>query len=185
MWEMVENNANVPTDEELVALARAGDSDVSGQLVARHYDSCLKRALLIMQNRGDAEDEVQNACWKALQCLDQYRGEGTFAAWLGRIVENQCLMRIRQERSAYFVHLDELNRENLKVELVGQTEGPEDQLGLGRGGHAFAERGVPDAAHLADRHAASRSRADVDARRCRPVGSVGSGCEVQVDARQG
>jgi RNA polymerase sigma-70 factor (ECF subfamily) len=129
MRETLEKDVNIQTDEELIALARTGDSDAFGQLVGRHYNSCVKRALVIMQNRGDAEDEVQNACWKALQCLDQYRGEGTFAAWLGRIVENQCLMRIRQERNAFFVHLDELNDGNVKVELVGQTEGPEDLLG--------------------------------------------------------
>jgi hypothetical protein len=28
------------------------------------------------------------------------RGAGTFAAWLNRIVENQCLMRIREPRSS-------------------------------------------------------------------------------------
>jgi RNA polymerase sigma-70 factor (ECF subfamily) len=117
------------SDDELVAMARFGDTKAFGELIQRHHSACLKRALLMMRNRGDAEDEVQNACWKALQSLDQYRGEGTFAAWLGRIVENQCLMRIRQERSACFIHLDESAEGNMRIELVGQTEGPEDQLG--------------------------------------------------------
>jgi RNA polymerase sigma-70 factor (ECF subfamily) len=117
------------SEEELVATARRGDTEAFGELIRRHHSACLKRALLMMRNRGDAEDEVQNACWKALQSLDQFRGEGTFAAWLGRIVENQCLMRIRQERSACFIHLDEPTDGNLRIELVGQTEGQEDQLG--------------------------------------------------------
>jgi RNA polymerase sigma-70 factor (ECF subfamily) len=85
----------------------------------------------MVRNHSDAEDEVQNACWKAFQCLDQFRAEGSFAAWLGRIVENQCLMRIRQDRNARFVYLDEPTESNLRVELVGQLADPEDQMGCG------------------------------------------------------
>ena len=85
--------------------------------------------MLMIRNRSDAEDEVQNAFWKAFQRLDQFRGEGTFAAWLSRIVENQCLMRIREERNSRFVYLDESTESNVGIELVGQSTGPEDQLG--------------------------------------------------------
>jgi RNA polymerase sigma-70 factor (ECF subfamily) len=85
---------------------------------------------MMMRNRSDAEDEVQNAFWKAFQRLDQFRGEGTFAAWLGRILENQCLMRIRESRNSRFVYLDESKDSNVRIELVGQSPGPEDQVGV-------------------------------------------------------
>jgi RNA polymerase sigma-70 factor (ECF subfamily) len=68
----------------LVAAAQAGDVRAFGDLIERHRGMCLKRAMLMMRNRSDAEDEVQNAFWKAFQRLDQFRGEGTFAAWLSR-----------------------------------------------------------------------------------------------------
>jgi RNA polymerase sigma-70 factor (ECF subfamily) len=83
----------------------------------------------MMRNHGDAEDEVQNACWKAFRRLEQFRGEGTFAAWLSRIVENQCLMRIREARQSHFVYLDESSDANIRLELVGQRLSPEDQFG--------------------------------------------------------
>ena len=86
------------SDEVLVELSRGGDAAAFGELIRRHYTTCMKRATFMIRNRSDAEDEVQNACWKAFQRLDQYRGEGTFSAWLNRIVENQCLMRIREAR---------------------------------------------------------------------------------------
>jgi RNA polymerase sigma-70 factor (ECF subfamily) len=54
---------------------------------------------------------------------------GTFSAWLGRIVENQCLMRIREERKSQFVYLDEASESNVRLELVGQMPNPEDELG--------------------------------------------------------
>lgn len=117
-------------DEVLVNNARAGDAGAFGELIKRHRSACMKRATLMLRNRSDAEDEVQNAFWKALQRLDQFRGEGSFSAWLNRIVENQCLMRIREEQNARFVYLDESTESNVRLELVSQRADPEDALGL-------------------------------------------------------
>jgi len=113
----------------LVAAARNGDARAFEQLIERHRSACLKRATLMIRNRSAAEDEVQNAFWKAFQRLDQYRGEGSFGAWLSRIVENQCLMRIREERNLRFVYLDESTETNGRLELVGQVADPEDEFG--------------------------------------------------------
>lgn len=113
----------------LLAGARGGDLQSFGELIERYRAACMKRAILILRNYSDAEDEVQNAFWKALQRLDQYRGEGPFGAWLGRIVENQCLMRLRDERSARSICLDQSSESSVGVELVYQFASPEDQLG--------------------------------------------------------
>jgi len=117
------------SEQELIELARQGDSAAFGELIDRHYNMCLKRASSLIRNPTDAEDEVQNACWKAFERLAQFRGEGTFAAWLSRIVENQCLMRIREDRQAHFLYLDQSTEANVRVELVAQVPGPEDTLG--------------------------------------------------------
>jgi RNA polymerase sigma-70 factor (ECF subfamily) len=118
------------SEEQLVAAAKGGNKEAFGELIERHRSACLKRATLMIRNRNDAEDEVQNAFWKAFQRLDQFRGEGSFAAWLNRIVENQCLMRIRESRNSHFVYLDESNESNVRIELVGQSADPEDELGV-------------------------------------------------------
>lgn len=124
------NEAGEPLDEVLVNEARAGNARAFGELIKRHRNACMKRAKLMLRNRCDAEDEVQNAFWKALQRLDQFRGEGSFSAWLNRIVENQCLMRIREDQNARFVYLDESTESNVRLELVSQRADPEDALGL-------------------------------------------------------
>ena len=116
-------------EDELVQLAKQGDAHAFEELFRQHYSACLKRARWMIRNRSDAEDEVQNACWKAFQRIDQFRGEGTFSAWLNRIVENQCLMRIREERQLRFLHLDEASASNIRIELVAQMMDPEDELG--------------------------------------------------------
>jgi RNA polymerase sigma-70 factor, ECF subfamily len=118
------------SDSALIERAKNGDLEAFGELTQRHRQACLKRAIMMIRNRGDAEDEVQNAFWKAFQRLEQYRGEGTFAAWLGRILENQCLMRIRESRNSRFVYLDETSDSDVRIELVGQSADPEDQLGV-------------------------------------------------------
>lgn len=125
----VAGDAGNELETALLTAARNGDLQSFGELIERHRGSCMKRAVMILRNHSDAEDEVQNAFSKALQRLDQYRGEGPFAAWLGRIVENQCLMRLRDERSARSVCLDESPESSIGVELVYQFASPEDQLG--------------------------------------------------------
>jgi RNA polymerase sigma-70 factor (ECF subfamily) len=122
--------ANGLSEDALVAAAKNGDTEAFGELIQRYHKTCLKRAMMMIRNRSDAEDEVQNAFWKAFQRLGQFRGEGTFAAWLGRIVENQCLMRIRDSRSSRFVYLDESNDCNIRIELVGQSADPEEQVAV-------------------------------------------------------
>jgi DNA-directed RNA polymerase specialized sigma24 family protein len=61
----------------------------------------MRRALRMLHDRSDAEDAVRAGYRKAFQYLEHFQGKGTFARWLGLIVENQYLRRIREERNAY------------------------------------------------------------------------------------
>jgi RNA polymerase sigma-70 factor (ECF subfamily) len=117
------------SEDRLLGLAQHGDAAAFGELIKRNYSTCMRRATFMIRNRSDAEDEVQNACWKAFKRLEQFRGEGTFSAWLSRIVENQCLMRIREDHHSRFVYLDESTDSNVRLELIGQMTNPEDELG--------------------------------------------------------
>jgi RNA polymerase sigma-70 factor (ECF subfamily) len=117
------------SEQELLDRARQGDARSFGELIQLYYKPCVRRAVYILRNADDAEDEVQNACWKAFKRLQQFQGTGTFEAWLCRIVENQCLMRLRENRKASFVHLDGPRESNVRIELVVQMGNPEDDLG--------------------------------------------------------
>jgi RNA polymerase sigma-70 factor (ECF subfamily) len=93
-------------DSRLVELARGGNKHAFGELVKRHHHLCVGLAKGILRDRGDAEDEAQNAYWNAFQHLDQFQGDAEFSTWLARIVVNQCLMFIRNRRRARFLHID-------------------------------------------------------------------------------
>jgi RNA polymerase sigma-70 factor (ECF subfamily) len=119
------------SDPELVDAARMDDRDAFGELVRRHHQMCVNLAASILRDRGEAEEETQNACWKAFKHLDQFHGEAEFSAWLFQIVENQCLMLIRRRRRVQFVRLDDHfpDRGNESLQLPAAGVDPEGQLG--------------------------------------------------------
>ena len=77
------------SDDNLVELARVGDSDAFGELIKRHQRVCLSKAYSISRNLSDAEDDVQNAWIQVWSHLASYQSQGTFRAWLLRVVTNQ------------------------------------------------------------------------------------------------
>jgi len=119
------------TDDQLVGLAKQGDRDAFGELIHRYRRRCANLATSILRHWGEAEEETQNACWKAFEHIDQFQGQAEFSTWLMRIVENQCLMLIRLRRRAHFVHLDDLypGRGYGPTQLATRDADPEGDLG--------------------------------------------------------
>ena len=130
---MLRCNQDSPTlaDGALVGLARQGDREAFGELIRRHRQKCVDLATYFLRNRGDAEDEAQNAYSQAFEHLDQYQGDAEFSTWLTRIVTNQCLMLIRSRRRAQFIHLDEPAKGSKAqpVELPAAGPDPEGETG--------------------------------------------------------
>lgn len=125
------------TDDELVELAQAGDNRAFTELIERHRQSCRRMALSILKDSSDAEDEVQTAYWKAYEHLGQFQRGAKFSTWLTRIVVNQCLMRLRKDRRARFLYLDDVvaAEDGVRVELAAGEATPEAAMGereLGR-----------------------------------------------------
>ncbi|MDQ6707668.1 MAG: sigma-70 family RNA polymerase sigma factor [Acidobacteriota bacterium] len=119
------------SDDELVLLSQGGRQDAFSELIRRNYSSSFKLALSILHERQEAEDEVQNAYWKAYRHIGQFQRDSKFSTWLTRIVVNQCLMRLRQTRRAKFFYLDDalIGDERGTLELVDNTDSPESALG--------------------------------------------------------
>jgi RNA polymerase sigma-70 factor (ECF subfamily) len=119
------------TDGKLVDLAKEGNHEAFNELIRRHWTRCANVAAYILRNRGEAEEETQNACWKAFQHIANFHGESEFSTWLMRIVENQCLMLIRHKRRAQFVHLDNHDSEHHSqpIQLPTLDADPEAECG--------------------------------------------------------
>jgi RNA polymerase sigma-70 factor, ECF subfamily len=118
-------------DDVLVLLCQEGDNQAFAELMKRNQSTATKLALSILHDRQDAEDEVQNAFWKAFAHIGQFQRDAKFSTWLTRIVVNQCLMRLRQTRRAHFYYLDDavVGEDVMTLDLPDQTMTPEQQLG--------------------------------------------------------
>jgi RNA polymerase sigma-70 factor, ECF subfamily len=118
-------------DEKLVQLCQRGDNAAFAELMRRHKPAASKLALSILRDKSDAEDEVQNAFWKAYEHINQFQQDAKFSTWLTRIVFNQCLMRLRQLRRARFYFLDDTTAgdELVTPDLPDKRRSPEQALG--------------------------------------------------------
>ncbi len=118
-------------DDALVSLCQEGDTSAFDELMRRHQMSAMKVAVSIVRDRQDAEDEVQNAFWKAYEHINQFQRDAKFSTWLTRIVVNQCLMRLRQVRRARFAYIDDAEGEDVAAaDLRDIRPTPENLLGV-------------------------------------------------------
>jgi RNA polymerase sigma-70 factor, ECF subfamily len=118
-------------DDVLVHICQRGDNQAFAELMRRHHASAMKLALSILRDKADAEDEVQNAFWKAYEHIEQFQQDAKFTTWLTRIVVNQCLMRLRQTRRVKFFYVDDtpVGNETVTLDLPDDSLSPEQQLG--------------------------------------------------------
>ena len=93
-------------DDNLTELARAGNQEAFSELLKRTAPNSLKLAYSILKDREEAEDQVQNASFKAWQHVHNFHQEARFSTWFTRIVVNQCLMRLRKVRRTPVVSIE-------------------------------------------------------------------------------
>jgi RNA polymerase sigma-70 factor, ECF subfamily len=86
-------------DAPLVTASQAGDSAAFDQLVSRHHRKLFRIAYHIVHNADDAQDAVQESLIKVFQNIGQFQSQSKFSTWLYRIVVNQCLMKMRTQRT--------------------------------------------------------------------------------------
>jgi len=83
------------SEDELVALARGGDTDAYAQIVRAHQHVAFRTAMLITQNAADAEDAAQEGMVKAWRALPRFRSGEPLRPWLLTIVANEARNRRR------------------------------------------------------------------------------------------
>jgi len=104
-------------DVELCGLAATGERRAFGELVRRHGSAV--RALLRRMGAqpSQADDVAQDAFITAFERIAEFRGEGTFVAWVRRIAARLYLKRMQRER-----RLGELAEEPSEADPVGGPE---------------------------------------------------------------
>lgn len=85
-------------DVELCSHAAVGERAAFGELVRRH-GSAVRGVLRRMGAApSEADDVAQDAFLTAFERIAEFRGEGTFAAWVKKIAARLYLRRLQRER---------------------------------------------------------------------------------------
>ena len=102
-------NIRAWSEKQLIAAAKTGRRAPFGELCERHMKrvSCVTRR--IARNREDAEDAAQECFLNAFVHLKDFDGRSQFATWLTRIAINAALMKLRKNRGAREIPIDETN----------------------------------------------------------------------------
>jgi len=75
-----------------------GDVDAFGYFVSTYKDFAFSLAYSILKNSYQAEESVQESFIRAFDKLHTFRREAWFKTWFGRIIINESLRRIKNER---------------------------------------------------------------------------------------
>jgi RNA polymerase sigma-70 factor (ECF subfamily) len=116
-------------DLSLVRASKRGDVAAFEKLVERYDRKLLHIAQNLMHNREDAEEVVQETSLKALQHMDQFRGDAKFSTWLIRIAMNRALMMLRRLRSGKEISIDkdfQSEEGNLPIDVADWAPNPEE-----------------------------------------------------------
>jgi RNA polymerase sigma-70 factor (ECF subfamily) len=111
------------SEKQLISAAKGGEGAPFGELCERHMKQVFGVTRRIMPNREDAEDAVQECFLNAFVHLKDFDGRSRFATWLTRIAINAALMKLRKNRGAREVPMDEPNP---SFEPVAQREFRDD-----------------------------------------------------------
>jgi RNA polymerase sigma-70 factor, ECF subfamily len=96
---------------------RQPDAPEKFEALMRRYNSQLFRvARSILKDDADVEDVLQESYLQAYRHLEDFREEAALGTWLTRIVINQALTRLRQQR-----------RDNVVVPFAEQGEAAADR----------------------------------------------------------
>src|SRR5882757_8415123 len=113
------SNLRAWSDNQLIAAAKSGRRAPFGELFERHMKRVFCVTRRIIRNREDAEDVAQECFLNAFVHLKDFDGRSQFATWLTRISINAALMKLRKNRGAREVPMDEPNPSS---EPVAQRE---------------------------------------------------------------
>jgi RNA polymerase sigma-70 factor, ECF subfamily len=87
--------ATVPSPDELLQAALAGDQEQFGLLVAPHVRELHVHCYRMLGSFHDAEDATQETLLRAWQHLHTFQGRGPLRAWLYRIATTTCLKQLQ------------------------------------------------------------------------------------------
>jgi RNA polymerase sigma-70 factor, ECF subfamily len=119
---MTHNTIPETGDSDLVARAKAGEQDAFEALTHRYEQRVYSLAFRMLRHEQDAEDVTQQTFLSALEGLDGFRGDASFATWLLRIATHAALKVIRKRKGLDTVSLEEMTEPTESYDAIPHPE---------------------------------------------------------------
>ena len=103
-------------DFELVTLSASGQRAAFGELVRRHGSAVRGLVRRMGADPALADDIAQDACLAAFERISEFRGEGTFQAWVKRIAARLYIRRLKRRSPL------DLTADSVEAEAVSRRD---------------------------------------------------------------
>ncbi len=94
-------------ERELVTRAQGGDFEAFIELVDAHKGKVYAMVRRLAGNEQDAEDIMQDTLLKAIDKIEQFRGDASFGTWLYSIALNQARAQFSKNKQADLKPIEE------------------------------------------------------------------------------
>ena len=99
--------SNNPDESLLDLIAESGDEDALTEILRRYRERIYRTALKVTNDHNDAEDVVQEVSLTIYRKAHTFRTESKFSTWLYRLVTNEAISKLRKNKRARTVSLDD------------------------------------------------------------------------------
>jgi RNA polymerase sigma-70 factor (ECF subfamily) len=116
-----------PTDDQLLALARAGDDRALEALLERHKAQVYRFGLKMCRDPEDAKDVLQDTLLAMARGVRDFRGASSMSTWLYSIARSHCIKKRRRKEPGQDRSLDDDGADEA-ARVATSTAGPDEAL---------------------------------------------------------
>lgn len=90
-------------DQHYIDLIIEGNTNAFSVLVDRYKDLVFTLSSKMLQNREEAEEAAQDTFVKIYNSLNRFKGDSKFSTWIYKITYNNCLDRLKKQKTSRLV----------------------------------------------------------------------------------
>jgi RNA polymerase sigma factor (sigma-70 family) len=108
---------------DIIEQCKAGNSRAQQKLYHLYAKAMYNLCFRMMNNREEAEDQLQESFTEAFLRLDSFRFESAFGAWMKRITVNKCINALKKRKADLVpvINLPEKPAEEEDTDVIGLT----------------------------------------------------------------
>lgn len=98
--------------EEFVRKLQKGESQAFEKLVADYQQKIFSTALMLLSDREEAMDVVQDVFVKIYTSISSFNGKSSLSTWIYKVAQNTCYDHLRKRKNVLFEELSDNETDN-------------------------------------------------------------------------